>query len=142
MCNQDIHSYVNVFVDMTLWACVYVCECEEECVKRIERHRCCYSEWDDETEEEANTQSKQLNGKEINERLVSMVKCRFLIFAYVFFLFCFVSFVTTITSVYFFDVSVCVRVCGLAGSLDCPASILVCAVHRDWIDWIAQRARF
>lgn len=145
-------SHVNVFVNMTVrvcacWACVYVCECEEECKENWTASMLLLLFGiDDETEEEAKPNTKQSKAKtewqrEINERLVSMVKCRFLIFAYVFF-FCFVSFITAITSVCTSATWVCECVCGLAGSLDCPASILVCAVHRDWIDWIARNARF
>lgn len=95
-------SHMNVFVNMTVrvcacWACVYVCECEEECKENWTASMLLLLFGiDDEVEEEAKHKAKQSKAKtewqrEINERLVSMVKCRFLIFAYVFF-FCFCFF--------------------------------------------------
>lgn len=71
---------------------------------------------------DADVEDKNWTGKRSNERLVSMVKCCF----------CEVGF--------FFDF--CLRSsCKSLRSLICPASILVCAVHRDWIDSQSHCAR-
>lgn len=73
VCNRTCWVYSSTRSHVNARMCLRVCECEEECKENRTASMLLLTT----TKQRARKKNQALNGKEINERLVSMVKCRF-----------------------------------------------------------------